>query len=220
MTRTDLNLPNALSVLRLLLTPVLLWLASHDQPDAFLAVLVFALATDALDGYLARRFNQTSALGAKLDSWGDLSIYATMVVALLWLWPDIFAREKWFLGFAIVSHLVPTATSLVKFRELPRYHTWAAKVAAVLMAPGYFLLVLFDISLLFRLVVVFHIWVALEEVIITFTLRRTRTDVPTLFHARELVRRQRELLRQRSAGRRARRAHRRNRGRDDDSAPP
>ncbi len=217
MTRNDLNLPNALSGLRLLLAPVLLWLAAHDQHHVFLAVLVFALATDAADGYLARRLNQASALGAKLDSWGDLFIYGTMVVALLWLWPDIFAREKWFLGFAILSHLVPTATSLVKFRELPRYHTWAAKIAAVLMAPAYFLLVLFDISLLFRLVVVFHIWVALEEVIITFTLKRTRPDVPTLFHARELVRRQRELLRQRRSDRRARR---RNRRRGEDPPPP
>lgn len=197
MTRNDLNIPNALSGLRLLLTPVLVGLAAQGQHAIFLVVLALALATDAADGYLARRWNQTSALGARLDSWGDFFIYGTMVAGLLWLWPDIFAREKWFLGLAILSYLVPTVTGLVKFREIPRYHTWAAKIAAVLMAPAYLLLVVFDVSLLFRLVVIFHIWVALEEVIITFILRRNRHNVPTLFHARELMRRQRDLLRAR-----------------------
>ncbi|MGK2915819.1 MAG: CDP-alcohol phosphatidyltransferase family protein [Porticoccaceae bacterium] len=209
MTKNTLNIPNALSALRLLLVPVLLSLAWHQQPGVFLSLLVVSLSTDGFDGYLARRLNQTSALGAKLDTWADFFTYGTMVLGLVWLWPGIFAREAWFLYLAILSYLVPTLGSLLKFKELPSYHTWAAKVAAVLMAPAYFMLVLFDFSLLFRFVVLFHIWVAIEEVIIIATLNRNRYNVPTFVHARQLMRRQRELLRLRSLHRRERRAARR-----------
>lgn len=209
MTKSVVNIPNALSALRLLLVPLLLWLAWQQYPGIFLGLLAVSLSTDCLDGFLARRLNQTSSLGAKLDTWGDFCTYGTMVLSLVWLWPEIFAREFWFLNLAILCYLVPTLSSLVKFRELPSYHTWAAKAAAVLMAPAYFTLVLFDFSLLFRFVVLFHIWVALEEVIIIATLNRNRYNVPTFMHARQLMRRQRELLRLRSLHRRERRAARR-----------
>jgi len=92
---------------------------------------------------------------------------------------------------------VPTLTCLLKFHELPRYHTWSAKLAAVLMAPAYFVLVLMDTSLFFRGVVFFHIWVALEELFIIFTLNKNHYNVPTVFHARELMRRQRLRFRER-----------------------
>jgi CDP-diacylglycerol--glycerol-3-phosphate 3-phosphatidyltransferase len=209
MTKSTLNIPNALSALRLLLVPVLLWLAWQQRSASFLPLLALSLATDCFDGYLARRLNQTSALGAKLDTWADFFTYGTMVLGLVWLWPGIFAREAWFLYLAILSYLVPTLGSLLKFKEMPSYHTWAAKAAAVLMAPAYFALVLFDFSLLFRFVVLFHIWVAIEEVIIIATLNRNRYNVPTFVHARQLMHRQRELLRLRSLHRRERRAARR-----------
>ena len=188
------NLPNALSVLRLLLAPVLLWAAHQGQRDLFLWSLGLALITDLLDGHLARRWGQTTELGVKLDSWGDLTTYAAMAAGLMWLWPEIFAREQWFVYLAIGFYLIPVITSLLKFRELPRYHTWAAKISALLMAPAYYLLVLWSVAWPFRLVVLFHIWVAIEEVIITLILTRRHHDVPTLFHAREIVRRQRLAL--------------------------
>lgn len=196
------NLPNALSAARLLLAPVLLWLAHTGRPEPFLWWLGAALVTDLLDGHLARRWGQTTELGVKLDSWGDLATYAAMALGLMWLWPEHFARLAWFVYLAIGFYLIPVLTSLLKFRELPRYHTWAAKLSAVLMAPAYYLLVLGDIVWPFQLVVLFHLWVAVEEVIITVILTRRQHDVPTLFHAREIVRRQRRALRERVERRR------------------
>lgn len=201
----NFNLPNALSLLRLLLAPMLVWAAHQELRGLFLWTLGLALITDLLDGHLARRWGQTTELGVKLDSWGDLATYAAMVAGLIWLWPEIFAREQWFVYLAIGCYLIPVITSLLKFRELPRYHTWAAKISALLMAPAYYLLVLWAVAWPFRLVVVFHIWVAIEEVIITLILTRRQHDVPTLFHAREIVRRQRRMLKERAERRRQRR---------------
>ena len=75
------TVPNALSLARLVGIPVFLWLVLVERADvwAFL-VLVLAGASDWLDGYLARRLQQTSRLGELLDPLVDrLYILATLV---------------------------------------------------------------------------------------------------------------------------------------------
>lgn len=79
------TIPNMLSVVRLLLVPVFLWLVLGPQLDEWaLLVLVISGVTDYLDGKLARRFNQTSALGAILDPVAD-RLFILAVVIGLWL---------------------------------------------------------------------------------------------------------------------------------------
>jgi hypothetical protein len=82
------NLPNALSILRLALVPVLLVLAWQGRRTPFLWCFGAALASDVVDGFVARRFGSASELGARLDSWGDLVIYAALPLAAWWLWPE------------------------------------------------------------------------------------------------------------------------------------
>lgn len=74
------TIPNLLSLLRLGLVPVFLYLILADYP--LLAFLVLALAsfTDWLDGYLARKLNQVTRIGALLDPAADrLYIFATLI---------------------------------------------------------------------------------------------------------------------------------------------
>lgn len=79
------TIPNLLSVVRLLLVPVFLWLVLGPKQDEWaLLVLVFSGITDYLDGKLARRFNQTSALGAILDPVAD-RLFILAVVVGLWM---------------------------------------------------------------------------------------------------------------------------------------
>ena len=188
------TLPNLLSASRILLVPVLVVLAVGGYQQMFLGVLACSLATDALDGFFARLLNQTSDLGVKLDSWGDLLTYFTMVLGLLLLWPQLFASELWFLLMGVAFYFLPLVASLFKFGTLPRYHTWAAKLSAVLIAPAYFVMCLWDYTLLFRLVILFHVWVSIEELLIVFILQRNYYNVPTFIHARNLTRRARMRL--------------------------
>ncbi|HEY2814827.1 MAG TPA: CDP-alcohol phosphatidyltransferase family protein [Acidimicrobiales bacterium] len=67
-----LTIPNVITVVRLLCLPVFLWLLFHEQNRAAAAWLLGALgATDFVDGYVARHFNQTSELGKILDPVAD-----------------------------------------------------------------------------------------------------------------------------------------------------
>ncbi len=95
------TIPNALSVLRLFGVPLFLWLLLGPHDDlAALGVLMVSGFTDWLDGVLARKLNQTSALGALLDPLADrLYILATLAglvlrhVIPLWLAIVIVGRD-------------------------------------------------------------------------------------------------------------------------------
>ena len=57
------TVPNILSMIRLLLIPLAVYFFYLDWPMAALGVYVFASATDLVDGYIARHYNQISPLG-------------------------------------------------------------------------------------------------------------------------------------------------------------
>ncbi|MFM5904363.1 MAG: CDP-alcohol phosphatidyltransferase family protein [Microbacteriaceae bacterium] len=75
-----LTLPNMLSIVRLLLVPVFLWLLLVGEEGIALITLIVASATDYLDGYFARRLNQVTRIGQLLDPAADrLYILATLI---------------------------------------------------------------------------------------------------------------------------------------------
>jgi cardiolipin synthase len=96
-----LTVPNALSALRLALLPVFLWLVLGPEADELaVGVLVLIGLSDYLDGYLARRLNQASRLGAILDPVADRLYILAAVVGLgvreiipLWLVLVLPARD-------------------------------------------------------------------------------------------------------------------------------
>jgi CDP-diacylglycerol--glycerol-3-phosphate 3-phosphatidyltransferase len=82
-----LNLPNLLTMGRIVMIPIFLWFLGQGRPtDCFWAAIVFTLAalTDALDGYLARKLNIVSVLGKFLDPLADKLI---VMASLVWMVP-------------------------------------------------------------------------------------------------------------------------------------
>ncbi|MEA3056116.1 MAG: hypothetical protein QOD30_1548, partial [Actinomycetota bacterium] len=66
------TIPNVISVIRLLLIPVFVYLLfGRDNRAAAASLLAFLGATDWVDGYIARHFDQTSTLGKILDPTAD-----------------------------------------------------------------------------------------------------------------------------------------------------
>jgi cardiolipin synthase len=94
------HLPNALTLLRILLVgPIVWWLMHGDYPRTLVA-FAGAAATDAVDGFLAKRFGWTSALGKILDPLADKLLLVAVFVTLgvlgfvpLWLTALVVARD-------------------------------------------------------------------------------------------------------------------------------
>jgi len=78
------TIPNLISVVRLALVPEFLWLLLHDDRPIAAGVLLAALgASDWIDGYIARRFDQGSTFGKIIDPVADRVLLIAGAVALL-----------------------------------------------------------------------------------------------------------------------------------------
>ncbi len=83
-TNRVLTVPNIITIVRLLCLPVFLWLLFGEENRAAAAWLLGALgATDFLDGYIARHFNQASELGKILDPVADRLLFFVAIIAIL-----------------------------------------------------------------------------------------------------------------------------------------
>jgi cardiolipin synthase len=103
------HLPNALSILRMLLAIPVAMLLARAQYMLTFVVFGFAAFTDALDGALAKRFGWTSELGKMLDPLGDKLLLTTVFITMtvlghvpLWLAATAVARDLIITSGAIV----------------------------------------------------------------------------------------------------------------------
>ena len=178
-----MNLPNALSAFRIVAVPALLGLAWHGALAPFLILFALGLASDVLDGIVARRLGQVTELGARLDQWGDFALWLSLPLAAWWLWPEILRREAVYVGIALVCMLLPTAIAYAKYRAVPGYHTWSAKLSSVFMGISVPLPLVFDVAWPFRVAALFQLACAIDELGITLLFAECRHDVPSVLHA-------------------------------------
>lgn len=105
-----MSLPNIITILRILLVPVVVWaIASGETYLAFWLFLVAGLS-DAVDGFIAKRFGMQTELGAYLDPVADkallVSIYVSLSVAELiprWVAIAVVSRDVMIIGAVVLS---------------------------------------------------------------------------------------------------------------------
>jgi len=187
---TLVTVPNLLSGLRLVLVPVLLYLAWTGRPTGFLITLSASLLSDLFDGYLARRLGQATQLGTLLDSYGDFATYLTVPLCAWWLWPELIRREAWYAAAIVTSYTFPIALGYLKYGRLTSYHTYGAKLSAVVVGASALLLFAGGPPLPFRIATWVLVAAELEEIAITTLLPEWRSNVPSILHARRLLRAQ------------------------------
>lgn len=104
------NVPNWITLMRLLLVPVISVLLAEAAYEWGLAVYVIAALSDGVDGYLARRFKATSRIGALLDPVADKMIVIAAAFVLswqallpLWLAVPLIGRDVLMLGIGLTD---------------------------------------------------------------------------------------------------------------------
>ncbi len=177
------NLPNLVSVIRILMAPVLFYFAYTQQPNWFIGVLLFAEFTDVLDGFLARTLNQITKMGSHLDSWGDFVIYVTIAICAWILWPDILQREILYFTVIVLSFTLPALIGFIKFHRFTSYHTWSVKLAVAVTVVSYILLFTGLLDWPFRVAALFCLYAAIEEIAITLLIHHEHVDVRTVWQA-------------------------------------
>ena len=177
------NVPNLLSVSRLVAVAGMLLAAWYSSTGLCVGLLVYALASDVLDGYLARALGTVSVRGAQLDSAADCALFLTLPAVALRLFPSLRASEGTTVALVFAGYALPVFYGLLKFRRLTSYHTTAARAAAVLLSAAFFLFLATDIGWPLRVATGVLVLSAIEEMAITRTLSEWHANVPSLRHA-------------------------------------
>ncbi len=126
------TIPNVLSMVRLLLIPVIIWLyvAKQDYLWACI-VLLLSAATDIVDGIIARKCNMVSDLGKALDPVADKLTQLAMLYCLVGRFPLMLIP----LCVLAVKELLAAVTSLMAIRKTQEVNgaVWHGKVCTVLL---------------------------------------------------------------------------------------
>jgi cardiolipin synthase len=171
-----LSIPNLITLARILLVPVVVWaIAAGAMHLAFILFLVAAIS-DGVDGFLAKRFNMQTELGAYLDPLADkvmiVSIYVTLAstgVIPLWIVILVVSRDILIVGGILLSWLVGNPIA-IKPHMVSKANTAAQIVYACLVlalfgfgfnAEPLLTLVMFLVAVLTLLSVAFYVadWV-------------------------------------------------------------
>ena len=128
------TIPNVLSLVRLVLIPVFLWLLGTSQYGWALLVIVVSSLTDYVDGWIARRFNQISRIGQLLDPAVDRLFIFTSLIGLAW-----FGFLPWWLVAVIVARdvallVLAVVLANIGYGPLPVHHLGKVATFALLFA--------------------------------------------------------------------------------------
>ncbi len=107
------NLPNLITVLRLFAVPVVIWTILAGYLQAAFWIFLAAGISDAIDGYLARKWEQRTELGAYLDPVADKALLVSIFITLsmvelipVWLAIAVVSRDLMIIGAVILSWLL------------------------------------------------------------------------------------------------------------------
>ena len=156
-----MNIPNLLSLLRILSIPLLIIALFHWSTGLFLLLLIVAALTDLADGFLARRLNQVTKSGAMLDTAADRLFAVSLFIALAvmhGLQPMLVAALLFRDIIVIIGWLILAAKyrsaglASVKPTLLGKATTWLQIMAIGSLATGLFQGYIINIAIWFSLI--------------------------------------------------------------------
>lgn len=135
----SVNVPNLITLGRILLVPVIVWAIAANQLAIACVLFFIAGVSDAIDGFLAKRFGMQSELGAMLDPLADKALLVSIYVALAieaqlpgWIVILVVSRDIIIVAAVIVSWLFDRPIAM-KPHMLSKLNTVAQVVLAGLV---------------------------------------------------------------------------------------
>jgi cardiolipin synthase (CMP-forming) len=137
-----MNLPNFITIGRILLVPLTVWLIiSSEYALAFFAFMVAGIS-DGVDGFIARRFNQHTELGAYLDPIADKALLVSVYVSLgllkvlpAWLVILVVTRDILIVGAVILSWVLGKKIEMAP--SMPSKVNTAAQIILAVFVLGF-----------------------------------------------------------------------------------
>jgi CDP-diacylglycerol--glycerol-3-phosphate 3-phosphatidyltransferase len=177
-----LTIPNLITIYRLLVFPLILYFAITGKESLFAIFLVINLVTDAIDGFIARRFKMETEIGAKLDSFADNLTYLLVFIGIYVFKLEEFLPYKVSFLIYIGMLFLTVIFSLIKFGKFPSLHMYITKIGGYLQ--GAFFICLFTVGFIipfYYFVICWGILGAFESIAIQLTIPEMRSNVKGLY---------------------------------------
>ncbi len=177
-----LNVPNLISLYRLLVFPVILFMALTGRENGFVVLLCISLVSDVLDGNIARLFKLQTNFGAALDNLADIFTYAMALLGLfVFKWTDI-EPHAWilylFLGVFILSYII----AFYRFGKIPGLHLYSAVSAGYIQSIFFFVLFVFGFyTWMYYLAIAWGVIAYVEKILVLLRLDDVKIGVKGLY---------------------------------------
>ncbi|MGJ1433246.1 CDP-alcohol phosphatidyltransferase family protein [Sphingobacterium spiritivorum] len=172
------NVPNALSIYRILALPFIIYAMRVGDKPLFITLLSVNLITDILDGLIARLFHLQTELGARLDSLADIGTYIMAFAGMIMLEKSFVMEHRIEFSLLIGMWLLPQLVSLIRFRRFPSFHLWSYKVMGYVQGVFIFTFFIFGVSTIyFYIMLVISLLAYMEELLLVSVLPELRSNV-------------------------------------------
>ena len=173
------SIPNILSLLRILLS-FCLPLTLHAK-EWFVGLVLLIGVTDIADGYIARKYQWVTKLGAKLDSLGDLVFFAIILLIVFFRYGSVIADNyRWFL-ITLALKLTTAILSRIKYGEFVFIHTIANKLTGFVVFTAIVMIPFDKVACYITGVFVLATLAATEELAITLLNKTPDLNQKTIF---------------------------------------
>lgn len=177
-----LNVPNLISLYRLLVFPVILYTVLTKQESLFVILLCVSLVSDVLDGNIARYFKLQTHFGAALDNLADICTYAMALLGLfVFKWTEIEPHALIlyiFLSVFVLSYFV----SFFRFGKIPGLHLYSAVSAGYVQSIFFFILFVFGFyPWMYYLAIGWGAIAYIEKILVLFKLDDIKIGVKGLY---------------------------------------
>jgi CDP-diacylglycerol--glycerol-3-phosphate 3-phosphatidyltransferase len=178
------NIADWFSFYRVAAIPLLLSLLWLGNRELFTWFLLISYSTDAIDGYLARKLKITSIRGSQLDSIGDQLTFTMGLIGLLIFETAFIVTNLVLICIVFVPYLLQMAIAFLKYGKATAFHTYLAKLSAVVQAVFIIWLLFFGpLYWLFYFMIVLGLIETLEEITLIFMYDAWVADVKGIFFA-------------------------------------
>ncbi|SFR66338.1 MULTISPECIES: CDP-alcohol phosphatidyltransferase family protein [Maribacter] len=190
----NFNIADWFSFYRVAAIPILILLLWFNERKLFTWFLLISYSTDAIDGYLARKLKITSERGSQLDSIGDQLTFIMGLIGLLVFEVNFIKENLVLISIAFIPYLLQMAIAFVKYGKATAFHTYLAKISAVVQAVFIIWFLFFGpVYWLFYCMIVIGLLETIEEITLIFMYDTWVADVKSFLYALNDERRSKDI---------------------------
>lgn len=184
LTFKNFNIADWFSFYRIFAAPFLLVLIWLDERSIFTWLLLISYATDAIDGYLARKLKITSPRGSQLDSFGDQITLMVGLIGLFYFETNFIKTNLILIVIAFVPYILQMILAYLKYGKATAFHTYLAKLSAILQSVFILWSLFFTPEYsLFYIMIAIGLLETFEEITLIFMYDNWASDVKGIYHA-------------------------------------